>query len=242
MKRVLVFFLALIFLFLSIKPVFEKSNGDYVVILHGIARNSNNMQNLANFLEIRGYDTINLDYPSTKYGLKQLAKIMNDELKIKLSENKPVHFVSHSMGGLLIRAYLNQYRPNNLGRVVMLAPPNQGSEIADFLKENQLYQAYYGPAGKQLITDQTNIKDLLGEVDYELGIIAGNRSIDPVSSLIIPQSDDGKVSIKSTKLKGMSDHIVINATHTFIARNKQAQQQIIYFLENGAFKKTNIEE
>ncbi len=192
---------------------------------------------MADFLETQGYDTINLDYPSTKYGLKDLAKIMHNELAVRLVEDKPIHFVSHSMGGLLVRVYLNKYRPKNLGKTIMLAPPNNGSEIADFLKNNQIYRTYYGPAAEELITNQDLVKNLFGEVDYPLGIIAGNRTIDPLSSAIIPNEDDGKVSINSTKLEGMSDHIVIEATHTFIANNKLAQKQTAYFLQYGHFLK-----
>jgi len=223
------------FTFLSVNTISEKSNGDYVVVLHGIARNSDYMSSLAKHLEKAGYDTVNLDYPSTKFSLEELAKIMNEALAKKLTQNKRVHFVSHSMGGLLVRVYLNKYRPQNLGRIVQIAPPNQGSEIADFLKDNYLYQLYYGPAGEQLITDQSELKNLFGEVNYELGIIAGNKTIDPLSSAIIPDDDDGKVSINSTKLEGMKDHIILPATHTFFPQNKQAQFQVVYFLQNGVF-------
>jgi pimeloyl-ACP methyl ester carboxylesterase len=235
LRHILIIALALFFTLLGINTIAEKSRGDYVVVLHGIARSSDNMRSLAAFLEAQGYDTVNLDYPSTKYGLEELAELMSKELAVKLSEDKPIHFVSHSMGGLLVRVYLARYRPENLGKVVQIAPPNQGSEIADLLKDNYLYQLYYGPAGEQLTTDQTQIKNLFGEVDYPLGVIAGNRTIDPLSSAIIPNEDDGKVSISNTKLAGMSDHIVIEATHTFIANNKIAQMQVLNFLRKGEF-------
>jgi len=235
LRLVLILFLFVLFTLIGISTISEKARGDYVVVLHGIARDSDYMRPLAQYLEGQGYDTINLDYPSTEFGLEELARFMNGELSDRLSQDKPVHFASHSMGGLLIRAYLNKYRPKNLGRVVQLAPPNNGSEIADLLKDNYFYQQYYGPAGEQLITEQAELNKIFGEVYYPLGIIAGNRTIDPLSSALIPDTDDGKVSIDSTKLKGMSDHIEIEATHTFFPSNKQAQFQSGYFLQNGAF-------
>jgi hypothetical protein len=141
------------------------------------------------------------------------------------------------MGGLLVRGLLSKYPPNNLGRVVMLAPPNLGSEATDFWKEKWIYKYIYGPAGQQMTTDQSNLKNFFGKIDYELGIIAGDRSIDPFHSLIIPGSDDGKVAVDRTKVEKMKDHIVIHATHTFIMNNKKALLQTTNFLTRGYFNK-----
>jgi len=141
------------------------------------------------------------------------------------------------MGGLLIRAFLRNHRPPKLGRVVMVGTPNNGSQIADFLKTWPLYRKFYGPAGQQLITDQTAMTKLFGTVDYELGIIAGNRTIDPVSSLIIGLRipNDGKVSVESTRLDGAAAHIVIPANHTFLPVNKIMWRQALSFLQDGRF-------
>ena len=145
--------------------------------------------------------------------------------------------VGYSMGGIVIRALLNKHRPDNLGRVVQLASPNKGSEVADFVKTNWLYEKIYGPAGQQLTTDQTGLRNLLGKVDYELGVVAGNASIDPVSSAIIPGDDDGKVSVESTRVSGMKDHVIVSATHTFFPGNKTVQRQALAFLRNGRFQR-----
>lgn len=221
---------------LAIEKQVENPSGDYVVILHGIARSSKHMKKLAKYLKKEGYDVINLDYPSTDYTLEDLTEMVHKDLSNKLSKDKPVHFIGYSMGGILVRTLLNKHKPKNLGRVVQLAPPNNGSEVADALKNNWLYKKIYGPAGQQLITNQDKIKSLLGEVNYELGIIAGNSSIDPISSFIIPGKDDGKVSIKSTKLKGMKDHIVVSSCHTFFPSNKTVHKQTKHFLEHGEFE------
>lgn len=214
----------------------DEATGDYVVILHGIARSSRHMEELAAYLQAQGYDVINLDYPSTEYKLEQLTDLTHAELSKKLTEDKPVHFVGYSMGGLLVRALLHRYPPPMLGRVVQLAPPNNGSEVADVLKDNWLYQEIYGPAGQQLTTGK-DLTDLLGTIDYELGIIAGNSTIDLISSAIIPGDDDGKVSIASTRVTGMKDHVVIPASHTFFPGNKAVQRQTAHFLKYGVFNK-----
>ena len=213
----------------------EVKRGDYVVLLHGIARSSSHMEPIETYLTSQGYEVINLDYPSTDYPLEVLTRFVHKELASRLVQDKPVHFVGYSMGGLLVRSLIYQYRPKFLGRVVQLAAPNKGSEVADFLKDNWLYKKIYGPAGQQLGTSEQLPRELFGEVDYELGVIAGNSTIDPISSALIPGDDDGKVSIQSTKLQGMKDHVVVSASHTFFPGNKQVHRHIAHFLHYGIF-------
>ncbi len=144
------------------------------------------------------------------------------------------------MGGLVIRAYLKRHRPSRLGRVVMLGTPNQGSEIADMLKNFAPYRWLYGPAGQQLITEQTSVRDLFIPVDYDLGIIAGNRPFDLFCSWVIgrgktDKANDGKVSVASTRLDGMSDHIVLPTNHTVMPADAAVMRQAVHFLHNGRF-------
>jgi triacylglycerol lipase len=213
-------------------------NDEYVVILHGIARSKDHMADLAEFLQQNGYHTVNINYPSTKYPLKKLSQIIQKEITSQVPPKSTVNFVGYSMGGLLIRIILQDAQYENLGKAVQLAPPNNGSEVADFIKNNWLYQKIYGPAGQQLTTDQKRINHLLnGKITYPLGVIAGNFSIDPISSAIIPGDDDGKVSIASTKIDGMQDHIIIKSSHTFFPSNKNVQKQVLHFLKFGKFKK-----
>lgn len=235
-------YISIIFLLNSlflIKPSYsqiDNTKKEYVVILHGIARSKSHMQDLADYLSDKNYDVINIDYPSTDYDLEKLSKIIQKEISAKVTEDKKINFVGYSMGGLLVRIILNQKNYKNMGRVVQLATPNKGSEVSDFLEDNFLYKKIYGPAGQELITDQQKIKDLLNDkIYYELGIIAGNFTIDPISSGIIPGDDDGKVSIESTKLKGMKDHIIVSASHTFFPGNEEVKKQTLYFLKNGKF-------
>jgi pimeloyl-ACP methyl ester carboxylesterase len=147
-----------------------------------------------------------------------------------------IHFVGHSMGGLLARAYLARYRPRRLGRVVMLGTPNSGSEIADRLKNVRAYRAWFGPAGQQLITQRDAALDaILPPVDYPVGVIAGNRSVYPISSAFLPKPHDGRVSVENTRLDGMMDHVVIAVSHPSLVRNRLALQQTIAFLRDGRF-------
>ena len=212
-----------------------QSKNEQVVVLHGLARSSSHMASLARYLEEAGYTVFNLNYPSTEQPLSNLAAKIAADLRERMDPSKPIHFVGYSLGGIVTRVVLNKYRPDNLGRVVQLASPNGGSEVADFLKENWLYGEVFGPAGQQLVTEGAGISELMGEVTYELGVIAGNFTIDPVSSAIIPGDDDGKVSIESTKVAGMRDHIIVPVSHTFFPQNDLVQRQTRNFLQFGAF-------
>lgn len=211
---------------------------DYVVLLHGIARTSSTMDKLQERLKKEGYSVLNIDYESREYTIEVLAEKMHEAVTSFVTDkDKKVHFVGYSMGGLVTRAYLGKHRPENLGRVLFLGTPNQGSEVADFLKDVSLYQAFYGPAGQQLTTGQ-NFERLFGEADYETGVIAGTQSIDPISALLIlPPGNDGKVSVASTHIKGEKDHIEVETTHTFMPVNDTVIRQAVYFLEHGKFSR-----
>lgn len=209
---------------------------EYVIILHGIFRSSFHMRHLARFLNENEYDVLNLDYPSTKFPLQDLVEITWQNICERLTENRTTHLVGYSMGGLLVRAILSKYRPENLGRVVLLATPNKGSEVADFWQNKWIYKKLYGVAGQQLITNQEGIKNLFKPIDYELGVVAGDFSIDPFSSYLIKGKDDGKVSVESTKVKGMKDHVVVSAGHTFFPHNSEVHAQTLHFLKHGNFE------
>ena len=208
-----------------------------VVLLHGLARTDRSMGKLADTLDNSGYLTVNVSYPSTKYRIATLAGDAISGALDKCPKNVKVNFVTHSMGGILIRQYLNGNTIKNLGRVVMLGPPNKGSQVVDNLYRMPGFKLINGPAGMQLGTNKLSVPNSLGPVDFELGIIAGTRSFNPILSLMLPNPDDGKVSVENTKLKGMTDHIKLPVTHPFMMINKTVIDQVIYFLKNGVFRK-----
>lgn len=210
---------------------------EHVILLHGLCRSSSSMHAMERTLTAVGYRVWNLDYPSRTNTVAHLSEAALAPA-IRACESAVatrIHFVGHSLGGILVRDYLARHPLPNAGRVVMLGPPNQGSEIVDKLGSWWLFQKINGPAGGELGTAPDSTPNHIGPPNVSVGVIAGNRSINWINSLMIPGRDDGKVSVERTKLDGMADHIVLRATHPFLMQNKTAIRQTIRFLQTGSF-------
>jgi pimeloyl-ACP methyl ester carboxylesterase len=217
------------------RPASANATQDGVVLLHGISRTARSFRKMQTALEGCGFATLNQDYASRRKALETLAEDIHPSIqRFADGIDGSVHFVGHSMGGLLARVYLARYRPKRLGRVVMLGTPNSGSEIADRLKNFGAYRAFFGPAGQQLGTQRTVVDDAMLP-NYPVGIIAGDRSIYPITSAFLPKPHDGRVSVANTKLEGMADHIVVRTSHPWLMRNGDAIAQTIAFLRDGKF-------
>ena len=213
-----------------------------VILLHGLARTAGSMRRMEKALQKDGYLTCNMGYPSRKYPVGYLAETFiprgMDACRRKMGEKRlnKIHFVTHSMGGILVRYYLARHVVANLGRVVMLAPPNHGSEIVDKLGDKWWFRRFNGPGGCSLGTEAGSAPNSLGPAKFPVGIITGKRTLDPLFSSMVAKPNDGKVSVQSARLEGMRDFLVVPHGHTFIMRNKEVIRQVIGFLRHGAFE------
>jgi len=195
------------------------------------------MNKVGKLLAAYGYQIINVDYPSRSTDVSILAqKYISQAVKqCDVKGVKKIHFLTHSMGGILLRDYLASRTIDKLGRVVMLAPPNQVSEVVDKLEGWKLFYTLNGPAGLQFGTDSNSVPNRLGPVNFELGVIAGNKTVNLLLSMLIPEVNDGKVSVSRAQVAGMKDFIVMPFTHPFIMRRKVVIDQALHFIQQGTF-------
>ena len=214
-----------------------------VILLHGLIRTSSAMTPIADALQEEGFIVVNQDYPSRQYPIEELSELaVNNGLERCRNQGaQRVHFVTHSLGGILVRYYLSKLSIPVLGRVVMLAPPNQGSALIDLMAPFPELADIIGPAGYQLGTNEASIPLMLGPANYEVGIITGDHTVNPVMSAYLEAPNDGKVTVESARLKGMTDFLVVPHAHPFIMRNENVIGQTIYFLYFGKFEKSGSE-
>lgn len=222
----------------AVGPGDAASKPDCVVLVHGMGRSPLSMKRLEWALVRRGYQVVNLAHPSTRLPVERLARdyLAPAVLGIELPPGGQIHFVTHSLGGIVVRQYLQENSLTNLGRVVMLGPPNQGSEVADRLKNNFFYRWSTGPSGQQMGTHPTDLPRRLGPVNFPLGVIAGDRSFNPWFSCLLPGPDDGKVSVAGTRVEGMNDFVIVHASHTWLMWRRPVLKQVLTFLAKGRFR------
>lgn len=213
--------------------------GEHVVLLHGLCRTTRSMEKMEAALSEAGYVVHNLSYPTRKKTVDQLADehlaplLERDELR----NAGRVHFVTHSLGGIVLRQHLKDHQPDNLGRIVLLGPPNQGSDVVDKIGHWKLFRALNGPAGNQLGSKPDSLVNQLGPLGHEHAVIAGRGSINWINSLMIPGPDDGKVAVAKTGLSDTTHHLTLMVTHPYLMQNKRVIRQVTHYLENGEFAK-----
>lgn len=220
------------------QPEVGERADETVVLLHGLGRSAANMLILEWRLEALGYRVCNVGYDTRVSRIEEAVEDVWEELAACRSGERRLHFVTHSLGGLVLRALLAERPIERLGRAVMLAPPNGGSEIADHLRELPWLETVMGPLSSQLGTGQEDLPRQLPAPSIPFGVIAGDQWINPVGPLWLPAPHDGTVSVASTRLAGMRDHLVMPYTHTFIMNASPVAGQIDTFLRQGRFDRS----
>lgn len=208
-----------------------------LVLLHGLGRTRFSLWPVARAAMRRGYKVHNFGYPSRRAPIEQLAEDVGHRILALVANGQPVDVVTHSMGGIVLRASvaLGVVPADALRRVVMLAPPNQGSELADRLRDFRIYRFATGPAGQQIGTGDASLPRRLPPPPFELGIIAGRRSTNPPFARLLGEESDGKVTVASAQVDGMRELVVVDRAHTFIMWAPDVLTHVFTFLEHGRF-------
>ena len=213
----------------------QESEDRCVVLLHGLTRSARSMDKMEQALSLAGYRVINVDYPSRDHPIELLAPLAVEEGMNRCGQGTTIDFVTHSLGGILVRFYFHKNSSERVGRVVMLAPPNQGSEAVDIMRNIPGFEWINGPAGSQLGKDKDSIPLMLGIPEFEFAVIAGNRTIDPITSSVLTNPDDGKISVADSILAGMSDFRIVEVSHAFIMQNDEVIDLVQRYLAHGSF-------
>lgn len=207
---------------------------EFVVLVHGLGRTEHSMAVLAQRLRWAGYEVAVVGYESLSAPVSEHVAAVREAVERCCAEAGRVHFVGHSLGGIVVRSYLGAEPPRALGRVVLLSPPNRGSELAERLREIPLASDALGPSGRVLGTRREDLPARLPPPAYEMGVIMGNRSLNPVSSAMIQGPDDGIVAVERGKLADVP-MVVLPRSHTFIMNSRHAADAVVQFLRTGSF-------
>ncbi|MFK8029315.1 MAG: esterase/lipase family protein [Gammaproteobacteria bacterium] len=214
----------------------QEATGEPVVLLHGLKRSRYSMKKIEKYLVRSGYNTCNINYPSNRKPVTELVEFIGEDIKRCFADDeRPVNFVTHSMGGIMVRALAESQHAPNIGRVVMLAPPNKGSEIVDLHRSSKMFRWIMGDVATQLGTDVNSLPLRLGPAKFNVGIIAGDGLSNPMGLWVFDEPSDGTVAVRSTRLEGMDDFIVVPFGHTLIMRKRQVIEEVLHYLENGRF-------
>ncbi len=220
---------------MKIRERVASETSDYVVLLHGFNDTHRHMLLFEKRLNSQGYHVLNIDYPSHQLTIERTAQEVAAILDQKIDRTRPVHFVTHSMGGVVTRCLLERHPQPNLGRVVMMSPPHHGSEWADLASKINIPDQLRSKPLKEIRTSPDSFVHQLGEIDYELGIIGANRHFGTLTSPVFSGENDGVVSIDSMKVNGMKDFIVLRKLHVTMVFSPKVIKQTTHFLQHGQF-------
>lgn len=211
-------------------------SGRAVIFVHGMGRSSKSWPALAKRVEEEGHLVVAFDYPSTRCSITESAEYLAKVIE-SLEGVEEIDFVVHSMGGLVVRAYLKTHQDARLRRMVMLGVPNLGAEMADRVVGIPLYQWICGPGGCELVTDPNGLIASLPTPEFEFAIIAGGRGTLDGYNLLIPGDDDGTVTVASTRLPGATDFLMVEGPmHSFLMFNDEVIDATMRFLETGRLR------
>ena len=217
-------------------PALASPAPQYVILLAGLNNSTLNMKRLEWSLRRAGYHVVNLPYRSHYGNIAQIADHYLPPVIAQIPPHAKIHFVTHSMGGIILRQYLSNHDLPNLGRVIMIAPPNHGTPIADFFRRHWWGRLFLGPAGRELGTSPSDAPQRLPAPHFPFAVIAGDFTLSPLAHFLLPEASDGTIPLESTKLPGMGDFLIVHSRHTLILWRQQTLRAVLSYLQTGSFR------
>ena len=208
-----------------------------VFLVHGLFRSKDSFRKMATALRRRGYDVESITYPSTRQSLREHADQLQ-RILANLEDYEEVSFVTHSLGGIVVRDLLAREAPwkkkIKVRRLVMLGPPNRGSVVAEVLEDWLPYRVVAGEAALQLTPAGVN---KIPPPACTFGIIAGGTGTDIGLNPGLPGDNDGTVLVESTRLDSADDFLVVRCLHSFLMNSDEAIEATARFLKTGKFRR-----
>lgn len=217
----------------------KNEQAELVVLSHGLGRSDNAMWMLQRRIEAAGFNVCSIDYETFGQSVKHVLTQAKEEINACISDGKIVHFVGHSLGGLVIQDFLSKTSATDrrfvLGEVVLIGTPNKGSEVANKLKDHFL-MSLDGGIGQALQTGSKTLGSQIKTSGIAVGVIAGTQS-SSMTSQFFSGPNDGLVSVESTKTENMKDFITLPVSHSAMRYDETVSDQVAHFLRQGKFSR-----
>lgn len=222
-------------IFADSKYTAVENSDKLAVLIHGIADKPYVMWRMEKTLQEAGYSVLNFDYASTQWTMDSTVAA----LKTKINEYEPhydkIYFVVHSLGTFVVRSYLSENFNEKFKSIVMIAPPNKGSILAERFNDLKIYEWILGEAGKKLGKDHDDYWRKYPTPNITFGIIAGGMGTKYGFNPLVPGDDDGVVGVDETKIAGYEDFIIVPGIHSTLLWQSEVVDQVLYFLTHQKF-------
>ena len=227
------FFMIAIMLISCVHAEEIQTSHEGVILVHGFARNQTGMEKIGNFLKQHGYSVYYVDYSSLGKPIEDIKNQVDAQILEIIGKHRKIHFVGHSLGGLLARSFIDRHKTPSLGRVVTMGSPAKGTPVVEYLQDRWWF-SFAGEAALALGSQGSAFLKSIKQPNYELGVIAGVESCFD-SEKIIGGANDGLVPVSSTRVQGMKDFITLPVNHAYMRYDKQTIFNVLHFIQFGKF-------
>jgi pimeloyl-ACP methyl ester carboxylesterase len=213
-------------------------NSEITILVHGFNKDHSDMLFIQKNLLLNGYNTFTANLPTTFSSLYKCQTILFLQIEKLIKTHETVHYVAHSMGGLIVRYLINSIDQKNIGKCVFIATPHEGSKLAVLANKIPFYSYFFKPI-KSLLP-RAGYKPFPNTKNFKVGIIAGNRNKGFLGRMLLTENSDGRVEVFSVKSSDSDEFIVLPYSHADIHHEIETFNSLLTFLKIGSFKKSRL--